>query len=120
MAEYNDIESRVIPNVLIIKTPNNEFTAIKFTQDGEDINYSLTTVDVDYMVRENVFVDMTMNDVIFAKLNYDFSFDDSEGFMELSLSGTGTYDFNIYEMIDSDIETLFNIYIDYLGRITGL
>lgn len=117
MTEFNHIDKNITPNSVIIKNELNEYTVLKFETTGDEVNLMETSINVDYMGREDIFNDFTVNDILYAKLAYDFSFSEDEGMMELILSGKGSYESPIYKIIETNIEDFFNLYLQYIEYI---
>lgn len=112
----DDEIEKTFPIIAVIKTSNDSFLVIKFELiDGafHAMSTELTPSNYD----NDMFYDMTMSDILYAKLTYDFSFDDEDGISELEILEIVTYETDsIYEIVENDFHEFMNLYTEYISR----
>lgn len=109
-----------IPNVLIFTTKENTFKMIRFSyRDGKlDVSECALSEDLDDDMISG-FPEIRDDQVIFARIKYEFDFDDSEGIMEMSLHEIiDLHDHGdvvcVEDMVKSNIEFMSEVYAEHI------
>lgn len=108
-----------IPTVAIVKYRDGQFRAVKFEYNDGNLSVLSVELNANDHSGELAFPDLREDQICFARITFEFEFDDDEGLMEIALYETvdinmdGTA-LNVEDIIKSNIQEMIAIYIEHI------